>query len=52
MRWLGCDPASVVMPARVYLLDFCCSGIHLYVELSPYLCLMSFLYLYVLGDDS
>ena len=35
-------------------LDFFCSGIQFYVLLSPYLCLISFLYLdlYVLGDDA
>ena len=45
---------GVVRPARVYLLDFFCSVIQFYVLLSPYLCLMSFLYLnvYVLGDDA
>ena len=45
---------GVVRPAGVYLLDFFCSGIQFYVLLSPYLCLMSFLYLnvYVLGDDA
>ena len=44
---------AVVRPTRVYLLDFFCSGIQLYVLLSPYLCFISFLYvdLYVLGDD-
>ena len=38
---------------RVYLLDLFCSGIQLYVLLSPYLCFISFLYLdlYVPGDD-
>ena len=45
---------GVVRPAGVYLLDLFCSGIQFYVLLSPYLCLMSFLYLnvYVLGDDA
>ena len=38
----------------VYLLDFFCSGIWFYLLLSPYLYLISFLYLdlYVLGDDA
>ena len=33
---------------------FTCSGMQLYVLLSPYLCFISFLYLdlYVLGDDT
>ena len=37
-----------------YLLDFFCSGIQFYVLLSPYLCLITFLYLdlYVLEDDA
>ena len=35
-------------------LDFFCSGIQVYLLLSPYLCFISFLYidLYVLGDDA
>ena len=43
-----------VGPARVYLLDFFCSGIQVFLLLSPYLCFISFLYLdlYVLGDDA
>ena len=38
----------------VYLLDFLCSSIQLYLLLSPYLCFISFLNLdlYVLGDDA
>ena len=45
---------AVVRPTGVYLLDFFCYGILFYVLLSPYLCLISFLYLdlYVLGDDA
>ena len=41
-------------PPGFYLLDFFCSGIQLYLPLSPYLCFISFLYLdlYVLGDDA
>ena len=43
-----------VGPTRVNLLDFFCSGIQFYLLLSPYLCLISFLYLdlYDLGDDA
>ena len=44
-----------VRPTEVYLLDdFFCSGIQLYLLLSPYLCFISLLYidLYVLGDDA
>ena len=43
-----------VGPARVYLLDFFCSDIQIYLLPSPYLCLISLLYLdlYVLGDDA
>ena len=45
---------AVVMPTRVYLLDFFYSSIQFYLLLSPYLCVISFLYLdlYVLGDDA
>ena len=45
---------AVVRTTVVYLLDFFCSGIQLYVLLSPYLCFISFLYLdlYVLGEDA
>ena len=39
-----------------YLLDFFCSGIQFYLLLSPYLCFISLLYmyidLYVLGDGA
>ena len=47
MLWL------FVGPTGVYLLDFFCSGIQLYL-LSAYLCFISFVYLdlYVLGDDA
>ena len=38
------DALAFVRPARVYLLDFFCSGIQFYVLLSPYLCFISFLY--------
>ena len=43
-----------VGPTGVYLLDFFCSGIQFYLLLSPYICFISFLYLYlyVLGDDA
>ena len=39
---------------RVYMLDSFCSGIQLYLLLSHYLSVISFLYLdlYVLGDDA
>ena len=48
MLWL------FVRPTGVYLLDFFCSGIQLYILLSHYLCLIYLLYLdlYVLGDDA
>ena len=48
MLWL------IVGPTGVYLLDFFCSGFQFYSLLSPYLCLISLLYLdlYVLGDEA
>ena len=48
MLWL------FVGPILVYLLDFFCSGIQVYLLLSPYLCFISFLFLnlYDLGDDA
>ena len=48
MLWL------FVGPTGVNLLDFFCSGIQFYLLLSPYLCLISFLYLdlYVLKDSA
>ena len=48
MLWL------FVGPTRVYLLDFFCSGIQFYLQLSRYLFFISLLYLdlYVLGDDA
>ena len=48
MLWL------FVGPNGVYLLDFVCSAIQLYLLLSPYICFISFLYLdlYVLGYDA
>ena len=56
MRWKGPDALAVVRPTGVYLLDFFCSGFQFYSLLSPYLCFISFLYmyldLYVLGDDA
>ena len=54
MRGVGPDVVSLVRPTGVQLFDFFCSDIQLYVLLSPYLCLISFLYLglYVLGDAS
>ena len=46
MLWL------FVGPAGVCLLDLFCSGIQIYLLLSPYLCLISLFYLdlYFLGD--
>ena len=48
MLWL------FVMPTGVYLLDFFCYRIQIYLLLSPYLCFISLIYLdlYVLGDDA
>ena len=48
------DALAVVKPIGVYLLDFFCSCIQVYLLLSPYLCFISFLYLYlyVLGDGA
>ena len=46
MLWL------FVGPTGVYLLDFFCSGIQFNLLLSPYPCFISFLDLYVLGDDA
>ena len=45
---------AVASPTGVCLLDFFCSGIQLYVLMSPYLCFIFFLYLdlYVPGDDA
>ena len=50
----GPDALAVVRPTWVYLLDFFCFGIQVYLLLSPYLCFISYLYLhlYVLGDDA
>ena len=44
---------AVFLAHRVYMLDFFCAGIQFYLQSSPYLCFISFLYLdlYVLGDD-
>ena len=54
MRWLGPDPLAIVRPTGVLLLDFFCSGIQLYVLLSPYVCSNSFFNfnLYVLEENS
>ena len=43
-----------VGPIGVYLLGFFNSVIQFYLQLSPYICFISFLYfdLYVLGDDA
>ena len=48
MLWL------FVRPTGVYLLDFFCSGIQLYLLLSPFVCFISLLYLdlYVVEDDA
>ena len=48
MLWL------FVGPTGVYLLEFFCAGIQFYLLLSPFLCFISFLYLYlyVLGDEA
>ena len=48
MLWL------FVGPTGVYLLDFFCSGIQLYLLFSLYLCFISLLYLdfYVLGGGA
>ena len=49
MLWL------FVRHTGVYLLDFFCSDIQFYLLLSPYLCyisVVSYLDLYVLGDDA
>ena len=45
---------AAVRPTGVYLLDFFCSGIQFYVQLSRYLCFIPFSYLdlYALGDDA
>ena len=53
MRWQGPDALAAVRPTRVYLLDFCCFCIQLYILLSYYLSFI-FLYLdlYVLGEDA
>ena len=48
MLWL------FVGPTGVYLLDFFCLGTQFNLLLSPYLCFISllYLYLYILGDDA
>ena len=57
LRCLASDGRGLMLwlfvgPTVVQLLDFFCSGIQFYLLLSPYLCVISFLYLdlYVLGD--
>ena len=54
MRWLGPDPLAFVRPRGVLLLDFFCSGIQLYVLLSPYVALTPIfnLNLYDLEENS
>ena len=51
---VGSSCLVVVRPTGVYVLDFFCSGIQLYLLFSLYLCFIAFLYLdlYVLGDDA
>ena len=48
------DAFAVVRPTGIILLDFFYSGIHFYLQLSPYFCFISCLYLdlYVLEDDT
>ena len=48
MLWLFVEPTGV------YLLDFLGCSIQIYLQLSPYLCFISLLYLdlYVHGDDA
>ena len=45
MRWSVPDALAVVRPTRVYQVDFFCSGIQVYVLLSPYPCFIFFLIL-------
>ena len=53
MRGFGPDSVFVVWLTWAYSLDFFCSGIQLYVLLSPYLCLSHFyLNMNVLGEDT
>ena len=54
MRGFGPDVMYLVKPTGILMLDFICSGIQLYVLLSPYLCFICCLYndLYALGDDA
>ena len=51
-KWIRCARAAHAQYEKVYLLDFFCSSIQLYVLLSPYLCFISLLHLDVLGDDA
>ena len=46
------DVVSLVMSTEILLLYFFCSGIQLYVLLSPYFISFLYLDLYVLGDDA
>ena len=41
---VGTFALAVVRPKGVYLLDFFCSGIQFYVQLSPFLCFILFIY--------
>ena len=51
---MGTDALALVGPTGIYLVDFFCSSIQLYLLLSPYLCFIFFfnLDLYVLEDDA
>ena len=55
MRWYGPDALVVVGPTRVYLLDFFCSSIQLYVLLSYFICFYLFFiswFICFLGDNT
>ena len=47
MRGLGPDVVSLVGLTRVYLLNFFCPGVPLYVLLSPYICVLSPFYILI-----
>ena len=51
---MSCLKTQHIDASGLDLLDFFCSGIRLYLLLSPYLCFIIFLYidLYVLEDDA
>ena len=54
MGWWGPNALVVVRPTRVYLFDFFCSCMQLYVLMGPYIFFISLIHLdlYVLGDDA